>query len=305
MKLWKTFFILFFIFSVVGMLWIYWLPFEDIELSSTPKTYNFSSGVNESQKFQFYNNMRYSNSKISYRIDDACTIKKKEDARRAFDILGEQTVLDFYSVGSNEEIFLTCEDKQKIKEDFFIAGEGGPVNITRAGNFNVIHYGEVILIRGSECPNPNVAMHEIFHALGFDHSLNENNIMYGVSKCSQTIGEDIKNLLSELYAFESLPDLIIEGVDPNIHGKYLDFNLSVRNNGLKKSGKAFLNIYSDQVLLEEIELDPLEIGFGVKYSLKNVKIKNSDFENLLFVIESDFKELDKKNNELAFESLRD
>ena len=62
-----------------------------------------------------------------------------------------------------------------MKEGLFIAGEGGPSNITKSGDFSVITHGSILLIKESKCERPNIAIHELLHALGFDHSENPNN----------------------------------------------------------------------------------------------------------------------------------
>lgn len=292
-----------FLIFVVSMLWIYWFTgFSDIQLSK-PEIQDSNFSVNfSSDNMQFYENLRYSESKISYRIADKCTLQKRADSERAFELLENKTILDFYSVNSNEEILITCEDRQKIKEDYFIAGEGGPVNISRAGQFNVIFYGQILLIRQSECQNPNIALHEILHAMGFGHSSNENNIMYEISKCSQTLGEDIPRFIDELYSIPSKPDLTFEEVSPNIHdGKYLDLNMTIKNIGLKNSEKSFANIYLDDEVFEKIELKELQVGSGMKITIQNLKLKTTNFNKIRFIIEANFEELNKKNNVVDFD----
>ena len=224
---------------VINLLLFYWLfPLDTIEFSLKPGERNYNFTINSTGAMQFYENMRYSSSNISYSIKDACTLKKKEDMQRAFDIVANLSVLNFYPVGSNEEISVTCKDEIEVNERFFVAGEGGPVNITSAGNFNVILKGSVLLLKESECPNPNIAIHELFHALGFDHSLNKNNIMYNVSKCSQEIGDDIMDSINKIYSYPSQPDLSLENATALMHGRYLDTNISIRNTGLADSGES-------------------------------------------------------------------
>ena len=302
MKILETILVIIFLIFLVSMLWIYWFTgFGDVQLlKSNSQDSNFSMNLT-SDNMQFYENLRYSDSKISYHISDKCTLQKKEDAERAFEILENKTILDFYSVTSNEEILITCESRQKIKEDYFIAGEGGPVNISKAGQFNVIFNGQVLLIRQSECANPNIALHEILHALGFGHSLNENNIMYEISECSQTLGEDIPRFIDELYSIPSHPDLAFEEVIPLIHdGKYLDLNISIKNIGLKDSEKAFVNVYLDNGVFEKIELKELKVGAGIKITIQNLKFKTTDFNEIKFIIETNFEELNKENNGVSF-----
>jgi len=175
------------------------------------------------------------------------------------------------------------------------------VNISKAGQFNVIFNGQVLLIRQSECANPNIALHEILHALGFGHSLNENNIMYEISECSQTLGEDIPRFIDELYSIPSHPDLAFEEVIPLIHdGKYLDLNISIKNIGLKDSEKAFVNVYLDNEVFEKIELKELKVGAGIKITIQNLKFKTTDFNEIKFIIETNFEELNKENNGVSF-----
>src|SRR3989344_5751331 len=252
MKIFKTILVVIFLIFMVSMLWIYWFTgFGDVQLSkSALQDSNFSINLT-SDNMQFYENLRYSDSKISYHISDKCTLQKKADAERAFEILENKTILDFYPVNSNEEILITCESKEKIKEDYFVAGEGGPVNISRAGQFNVIYTGQILLIRQSECLNPNIALHEVV---------------------------------------------------PLIHdGKYLDLNMSIKNIGLKNSGKAFVNIYLDNELFEEIELKELEVGSGMKITIQNLKFKKTNFKEMKFIIVANFEELNKANNEASFD----
>ena len=59
-----------------------------------------------------------------------------------------------------------------IREGKFIAGEGGPTNITVSGKYNVITHGSILLIRESRCSIPTIAIHELLHVLGFKHSNN-------------------------------------------------------------------------------------------------------------------------------------
>lgn len=302
MKLWQTILSVIFILSVVSMLWIYWFAgFEEVSLYKKPVSSNFSFNVHDSKNMQFYENLRYPETKISYRIDDKCTLQKKSDMEGAINILDEKTILKFYPVFADEEIFISCGNKPIMQGDLFIAGEGGPVNITKSGNFNVIFYGEILLIKQSECPAPNIALHELLHVLGFGHSNNPENIMYNITKCEQTLGDDIPDLINELYSVKNYPDLVLEDVYPAIHGRYLDLNMTVKNNGLKKSEETIINVYAGDILLETIDLQSLNIGEGMKLIMKNINLKKTNFNQLRMILESDFEELDKENNEIVFE----
>ena len=167
------------------------IPFNTTDFtSSSSSNSNFSLNNSLNNSLQFYPNMRFPTTEISYRIED-CPLQRSNDMEWAFRIIENETPLNFYPVKSGEEIIITCQDRKEAEGNLFIAGEGGPTNITIAGEFNVIEAGKILLMQDSTCPKPNIAMHELLHVLGFDHSKNPKNIMYEISRCDQTIGEDM------------------------------------------------------------------------------------------------------------------
>ena len=286
---------LFFIFCI-GSLIIYWfVPFGTVEFGTKSGNSNFN--VNQSGDMQFYQNMRYPDSKISYNIYD-CPLQKKNDMEKAFEIISNGSVLRFISVDNDNEISVTCDSKNRIEDGLFIAGEGGPSKIIKGNKFNVILKGEILLIKDSNCENPNVALHELLHALGFNHSENSNNIMYPISKCKQTVGDDIFLLINELYSTPSEPDIAFENVSAVMRGKYLDVNMSISNEGLKDSMESKILIYADDKLVKEIELEGLEIGYGRIVTLSNLFVKQINVNSLDFFIDYNFPELEKNNNRI-------
>ncbi len=297
---WKIFFSFIFILFASLLLILYWfVPFKTIEFGMKSRSSNFSLD-NESGNMQFYPNMRYPNPRISYEIYN-CPLQKEDNMERAFEIISDMSILDFYPVNYGGEISVTCDSRNKIQEGLFIAGEGGPTNITKAGEFNVILRGSVLLIRESKCERPNIAIHELLHALGFEHSFNPNNILHPISNCRQTIGEDIPELISELYSVPSYSDLSFENVSAVMRGRYLDINMSIRNNGLKDSEKVKIIIYADETSVTEIDLDVLKIGYGKIIMLGNVWVPKINVKELEFFINSSFKELEKNNNRIILE----
>ncbi len=299
---WKIFFSFIFILITMSSLIFYWfIPLNKFEFYQGYSSDNFNFTLNDSSKeMQFYENMRYSDPKISYRILD-CTLQKRYNIERAFEMISNTTSLSFYEVEFNEEIFATCDSRNKIEGELFIAGEGGPVNITKTENFNVILKGEILLIKESKCEKPNIALHELFHSLGFDHSPNPSSIMYNTSKCNQNIGQDIVDKINELYSSPSYPDLTFENVSAIMHGKYLDTNITIRNHGLKDSEKTKLIISSGEKIIKETEIDSLKIGYGITMSLNNILVSKINIQELKFLIDSNFSELKKNNNEIKLE----
>ena len=288
----------FFVLVVSLLLIAYWVvPFNSTDFGSASGNSNFSlDGLNS--EMQFYENMRFPEPKISYYVYD-CPLQKTNDMEQAFEILTNETILEFNKVNSDQEISITCDSRTKLEEGLFIAGEGGPTNITKTSDFNVILGGKILLIRDSNCGTPNVALHELLHVLGFDHSSNKQNIMYNISGCGQTIGDDIINLINEIYSIESLSDLTLENVSATMNGKYLNTNISIRNNGLKDSEDFKVNIYADEKLVKNVDMDGLKIGYGTSVMLSNLLIKQISVDELVFEIEYLFDELDKLDNKIV------
>jgi hypothetical protein len=266
---------------IILLLSVYWfIPIDSTEFNlSSNSNSNFSLNSQDGASLQFYPNMRFPSSTISYRIEN-CPLQRKNDMQWAFEIMAEETPLNFHPVASNEDITVTCSEADRTEGKYFIAGEGGPTNITVAGEFNVIEKGKILLMKDSDCEKPNIALHELLHVLGFDHSTNPNNIMYEISKCNQVIGEDIIDFINKIYSIEPRPDLLFEDAFATMHGKYLDINFSVRNNGLEDSGESVVKIIADGKEVEEVKIPQVNIGYGRKVSIMNIWIKQIEVDNI-------------------------
>jgi hypothetical protein len=297
-RIWRRIFSLFIILFFIILLVLYWfLPNIPFDLNFDTNT-NFSTN-NDTTGMQFYTNMRFPSEKISYSIDEDCGIKKKEDMKWAFNILEEQTVLDFYE-SSSPQIRVSCNEKSKIDESgLFIAGEGGPVNISMGKYFRVIQGGQILLIRDSKCERPNVAIHELLHVLGFDHSDNPNNIMYPISKCKQIIGEDTIQRINELYETPSLPDLEFEKVSATMKSRFLNVEIIIKNEGLKESGNFKVGIFTGENKIKEIELEGIPIGYGHSIKMENIIVPQIKINDFNFKIDYRSEEINKKNNEIT------
>lgn len=82
-----------------------------------------------------------------------------------------------------------------------------------------------------------------------------------------------------------------------MHGRYLDVNASIRNNGLKDIGKSTMTIYADGEKLKTVDVNEMKIGYGVSISMRNIFVSDISVKEVKVSINSSYKELDKKNNE--------
>lgn len=244
---------------------------------------------------QFYPNMRFPDSKISYKIESMCDNTKRNAMISAFTSISEKVNLSFYE-SEFPQIDITCSEEYQ-KEDYFVAGEGGPSKILDSGLFNVIVEGKIILLYSGECPS-NVALHELLHVFGFNHSSDKKNIMYPITSCNQKISNDIIDELKRLYSISSLPDLYFENVTASKKGMYLSLNFTLKNQGLSNSENTEVILYADDKEIKNFNKELKEIGIatGKIISAENIRIPYST--KSIKLIASDGEELNTDNNQI-------
>lgn len=120
--------------------------------------------------------------------------------------------------------------------------------------------------------------------------------MYPVTKCSETIGDDIPELINALYSVPSYSDLTFGETSAFVHGRYLDTNITIVNNGLIKSGSSELTISSGGKEIDKQTIDALEIGTGITFFFKNIQTGTININELDYELQSDFNEISKDNN---------
>ena len=288
---------------LAGLFLFYFLPLGKIVefgvANSGSNNFTLEGSVGNAS-MQFYENMRYQKKDISYKITD-CPVAKLDEMRRAFDIIEAATVLNFYETEFDEMITVTCDSTIKTSGRAFIAGEGGVTNVTSSGEFNVISKGQVLLLRESKCANPIVGTHELFHALGFDHSDNPNNIMYPTVKCSQEISQDMINHISWLYSFPDVPDLLFEEASASMQGKYLSLSATIRNHGLTDSYPSKMAIYADGKQIKDFDIESISVGGGKIITLTNILVAQLSVDEIEVRLQSDYEEINKDNNVVVLE----
>jgi len=295
------------VFSIAGYFLYLNLPGEPKSLKAVISPSKLEVSNLSSEVKQFYPSMKFNHNFISYNIDVQCNEEKTSRMIEAFDELSNKVdEISFYSVNQNPDIEVACSDLEKhsIEEDYFIAGEGGAKEIIQTKRYNVITQGVILLHlnpeRSRECEWPNIELHELLHVFGFNHSTDENSLMYPyLESCDQKLDEGIINDLKQLYSKENLPDLYFEEVrDVVKRGVYLDFNVSIKNSGVINSGNVVLSVFEDNKKVDDFDLKDISFGAGVNFQVKNLKLNSRSSENIELRIDSDnlIKEIDEENN---------
>lgn len=253
--------------------------------------------LENSEVKQFYPNMRYPSSSISFSIESSCNAQKRQDMESALNIIQNKTILKFYEKINDAEIKFSCSDAVPAAKTarHFVAGEGGPVTIINTSKYSIILQGQVLLYRIERCGEPVVTIHETLHALGFDHTSHESSILYPVSNCNQQLEQEIVNTINQIYAVKPLPDITIESLNANRRGLFISFEIIIANEGLSEIGDAALILQSEGKKIKDISLESLEIGKKRIITVENLRLPwgTKDIE---FIIESKEIELNKENN---------
>ncbi|MBU0957851.1 MAG: matrixin family metalloprotease [Nanoarchaeota archaeon] len=248
--------------------------------------------------FQFHPNMRFPRGVVTFKFYPGCNNVKATNMRNAMRNLTMLVPgLNFMEVYENEEIEISCDDEEiEIDEIYFVAGEGGPIDIINTSLFTIIKKGKILLLYESSCNN-NVDMHELLHVFGFKHSNNKDSIMYSINSCEQVMTDDIVAKLSKLYSYPSDPDLYFFNVSATKKGRYLDFDIGIKNQGLGEARIVKLSVYSNDELVEIFPYGNLNYGAGRVVRVNNLRIPG-DTTKVKFIINEDnlFEELSLSNN---------
>lgn len=262
------------------------IPRHTVNLVSTTNPTEITT-TNTIPSKQFYENMRYPSKIINYNIAESCPENKASRMEEAFSILEEQTILEFEpSSQSNSILNILCSDisPEAEEKNHFVAGEGGPSRVINSTLFSVILDGKIALYREGNCKNANVALHELLHALGFDHNNDKKSILYPTLICDQTIDEEIIQSINELYKIESAPELTFFELNATKSGRYLNFHMEVINRGLVPANEVNVGLYSDGEFVSQFELNTISVGSKKIIDVENLKVP-LDANNLEFVID--------------------
>jgi predicted Zn-dependent protease len=278
------------------------LPLNPTKLSVEEMTENPEELIDYGDTPMFAENIRFSKNDVSYYINDSCPISRMKNMREAFGIIENSVEGLSFSESINKdsaEIYVGCSNEEVyVGENFFAVGEGGPTKVIKIGRFNLIEEGRIHLYKDSNCNYPVTELHELLHVLGFDHSENPKSIMYDTYGCDQRVTPDIIEILNELYSIESLPDLRINKLDAVKKGRYLDFNITIINEGMADVEVVELVLLSGEKEISSFVLDNIYKGYARTLTVQNLRMFSNNIEVIEFYVdyENEIDEIDEENN---------
>ena len=276
------------------------LPGEPVALKTSEVAPRPIELINYGAVPVFSENLRFNHNRISYFIEDECSGVRRDAMVRAFSLFAkEMKIISFYEVSANADINVGCSnDYIPLGENLFAAGEGGPSRIINTSSFKTIEKGKISLYNDPRCDMPVVEIHELGHVFGFDHSSDPKNIMYNISSCDQKISKDMVELINNLYSIEPLADASIKDVVAIKRGRYLDFNVTILNEGLIGIEKINLTIVADDEVVQVMEMGEIGIGYGRTMRATNVRLPSKDISVIDFIVDKNdaVPELSEDNN---------
>jgi len=236
---------------------------------------------------QFYPNMRFESKEIGYAIESVCSEANKIKIIDGLEEISSKTLVKFHP-STNPNILFECSSRAPSADDrknHLVAGAARPrfINATR---FFVIQQTNISLYIEESCERPIVVIHETLHALGFDHVNNEADIMYPISDCEQQISSDNINEINRLYSIPQQGDLVILDLKANTTKRFLNFDISIANLGLKDTENVKLRILGGGEVLKEFDLKEIPIGQTKMLNVQNLHISLSDDLNFVVSEES-------------------
>lgn len=287
------------IFSSFTLYYMY-MPQDPISMFSDEIIPDEVAMINYGMTPVFAKNLRFNHNNISYFITLDCSEERKQSMIDAFEAFeSEMDHITFYKGDINADITIGCGDTTiSFGDNLFAAGEGGPSRIINTSSFKTIEKGKISLYDDQRCNYPIVELHELLHVFGFDHSKNPTSIMYNISKCNQRITPDMITIIDELYSIEPLADAIIGNLTAIKRGMYLDFNITILNEGLQNIDEIKLTVIADDEIIQIVNMEKLEIGYGRSLEAKNVKLPGIKTQNITFEVdyEQNVREINEDNN---------
>lgn len=276
-------------------------PDKIIQLNE-PSSPTLPAPTQEKSK-QFYPNLRFKDRVITYKFDPRCTEAKENQMAQTFKLFEDRTVVSFTETSGDPDLYIACSELAPEPEaaGHFVAGEGGPTRILNGTLYTIILESKISLYEEEQCSEPHIAVHELLHVFGFDHNNDRTSILYPTLDCAQVYNSYFFERINELYAADSLPDLVPSNITLSKAGRYIEFTIDVSNQGLDLAKNIQLGLYADNKIVDTFDLGDIDIGTKKVFTVRNLRV-TSGASQLEFRVdpENAQSELSESNNNAAF-----
>lgn len=166
--------------------------------ATTPWEKNIDIKISSYINDNYYSTPRWSDKIITFNISDGCRLSKAKVIREEFAILKNKTniSIDFQETNSNADIYFICKDSinYDIDKGYIVSGL---TTLTEVGTR--ITSARIELLNGFSNSDGKTILHEVIHALGLQHSENDESVMYPIGYDKQRLDNDTISQLNNLY----------------------------------------------------------------------------------------------------------